>query len=65
MLTRKITKYIWTYPASLLILLAWGTEGPMLSSPVDILVLLLLVGGLLGYIVDVVVSSIKSKHLEM
>ena len=63
-MTSKVVKYIWTYP--LAILLIWFADGDLeILSPKGILILMILVGGVIGYIVDVVVSSIRAKRLEM
>ena len=64
MLTHRIAKYIWTYPASLLVLLLAGEDLPTWH-PFIIIAMVLAVGGVVGYVADVIVSSMKSKRLEM
>ncbi len=64
-MSKKINKYIWTFPLSIALLAFLGNETTTVSSPLGVIVLIILIGGLVGYIVDVVVSSIKAKRLEM
>lgn len=63
-MTTKTLKYIWTYPAAILIFLVVGGDLPTWH-PFYIIAGLLATGGILGYIIDVVISSIKNKRLEM
>ena len=53
-MTTKIMKYIWTYPAAVLIFMAVGDDLPTWN-PFYVLASILMIGGLVGYITDVIV----------
>ena len=64
-MTSKIVRYIWTFPMALAILLILGEADTLAATILRWLALVLAGSGIVGYIVDVVWSSIKSKHLVM